>query len=74
MHSKTALLIKIMKFIFGDIETWRRSSKRSEPPIKGHDDISGIDDVLDTIKIAILVARATAPLRDASAIEQAVRP
>ena len=62
-HGETALLIKVMNFNFGDIDAMETKFEEFNLLIKEHDDISGIDNIPDTIKRAILVARAPEPLR-----------
>ena len=58
-HGETALLIKVMNFNFGDIDAMETKFEE----FKEHDDISGIDNIPDTIKRPTLVARAPEPLR-----------
>ena len=55
-HGETTLLIKVMNPNPGDIDALETMTKE-------HDDISGKDSIPDTIKRAILVARAPEPLR-----------
>ena len=62
-HGETTLLIKVMNFNFGDIDDMESEYEELNLLIKDHDDISGIDKLPDTIKRAILVARAPEPLR-----------
>ena len=62
-HAEITLLIKVMNFNFGDIDNVESKFEEFKLVIKDHDDISGKDNVLDTIKRAILVARAPEPLR-----------
>ena len=62
-HGETTLLIKVMNFNFGDIDVMETKFEEFNLLIKDHDDISGIDNVPDTIKRAFLVARAPEPLR-----------
>ena len=62
-HGETALLIKVMNFNFGDIDAMETKFEEFNLLVKEHDDISGIDSIPDTIKRAILVARALEPLR-----------
>ena len=62
-HSETALFIKVMNFNFGDIDAMATKFEEFNLLIKEHDDISGMDNIPDTIKRAILVARALEPLR-----------
>ena len=62
-HGETTLLIKVMNFNFGDIEAMESKFEEFNLLVKEHDDISGIDNIPDTIKRAILVARAPEPLR-----------
>ena len=52
-----------MNFNFGDIDVMETKFAEFNLLIKEHDDTSGIDNVPDTIKRAILVARAPGPLR-----------
>ena len=52
-----------MNFNFGDIDVMESKFEESNLLIKGHDENSGLDNVSDTIKRAILVARAPEPLR-----------
>ena len=52
-----------MNFNYGDNDTTESKFEEFNLLIKGHDDISGVDNVPDTIKRAILVARAPEPLR-----------
>ena len=59
-HGETTLLIKVMNFNFGDIDA---KFEEFNLLIKGHDDISGRDNIPDTIKRAIIEARAPEPLR-----------
>ena len=61
-HGETTLLIKVMNFNFGDIDNMDSRFEEFNLLIKNHDDISGTDNVSDTIKRAILVARAPEPL------------
>ena len=61
-HGETALLIKVMNFNFGDIDAMETKFEEFNLLIEEHDDISGIDKIPDTIKRAILVARAPEPL------------
>ena len=56
-HGETTLLIKVMNFNFGDIDATETKFEEFSLLIKEHDDISGIDNIPDTIKRAILVAR-----------------
>ena len=58
-HGETTLLIKVMNFNFGDVDIMDSKFEEFNLLIKVHDDISGFDNVRDTIKRAILVARAT---------------
>ena len=60
-HGETSLLIKVMNFNFGDIDATETKPEEFNLLIKEHDDISGIDNVPDTIKRAILGARAPEP-------------
>ena len=60
-HGETTLLIKVMNFNFGDIDIMEPKFEEFNLLIKEHDDISGVDIVPDTIKRAILVARAPKP-------------
>ena len=62
-HGETALLIKVMNFNFGDIDAMETKFEEFNLLIEEHDDISGMDNIPDTIKRAILVARAPEPLR-----------
>ena len=62
-HGETTLLIKVMNFNFGDIDATETKFEEFSLLIKEHDDISGIDNIPDTIKRAILVARGPEPLR-----------
>ena len=62
-HGETALLIKVMNFNFGDIDAMETKFEEFNLLIKEHDDISGIDNIPDTIKRAIVVARAPELLR-----------
>ena len=62
-HGETTLLIKEMNFNFGDIDAMETKFEEFNLLIKENDDISGIDNIPDTIKRAILVARAPEPLR-----------
>ena len=62
-HGETAVLIKVMNFNFGDIDAMETKFEEFNLLIKEHDDISGTDKIPDTIKRAILVARAPEPLR-----------
>ena len=62
-YGKTTLLVKVMNFNFGDIDVMESKFEESNLLIKGHDENSGLDNVSDTIKRAILVARAPEPLR-----------
>ena len=62
-HRETTLLIKVMNFNFGDIDDMESKFKEFNLLIKDQDDISGKDNVPDTIKRAILVARAPDSLR-----------
>ena len=62
-HGETALLIKVMNFNFGDIDAMETKFEEFNLLIKEHDDISGKDNIPDTIKRAILVAKAPEPLR-----------
>ena len=62
-HRETTILIKVMNFNFGDIDNLESRFEEFNLLIKDHDDISGKDNVPDTIKRAILVARAPEPLR-----------
>ena len=59
-HGETTLLIKVMNFNFGGIDAMETKFSLL---IKEHDDNSGIDNIPDTIKRTILVARAPEPLR-----------
>ena len=52
-----------MNFNFGDIDVMESKFEESNLLIKEHDNISGLDNVSDTIKRTILVARAPEPLR-----------
>ena len=52
-----------MNFNFGDMDAMETKFEEFNLLIKEHDDISGIVNLLDTIKRAILVARAPEPLR-----------
>ena len=63
-HGETTLLIKVMNFNFGDIDVMETKFEEFNLLIKEHDDISGIDNVPDTIKRAILVARAPKPVHN----------
>ena len=69
-HGETALLIKVMNFNFGDIDAMETKFEEFNLLIKEHDDISGIDNIPDTIKRAILVARAPEPLRTHSQLNR----
>ena len=60
-HGETTLLIKVMNFNFGDIDIMEPKFEEFNLLIKEHDDITGVDIVPDTIKRAILVARAPKP-------------
>ena len=62
-HGETTLLIKVMNPNFGDIDAMETKFEEFNLLIKELDDTSGIDNTLDTIKRAILVARAPEPLR-----------
>ena len=62
-HGETTLLIKVMNFNYGDIDAMETKFEEFNLLIKEHDDISGIDNIPDTMKRAILVARAPDPLR-----------
>ena len=62
-HGETTLLIKVMSFNFRDIDVMESKFEEFNLLIKEHDDIPGIDNAPDTIKRAILVARAPEPLR-----------
>ena len=62
-HGETTLLIKVMNFNFGDINAMEMKFEEFNLLTKEHDVISGIDNIPDTIKRAILVARAPEPLR-----------
>ena len=62
-HGETTLLIKVMNFNFGDIDAMETKFQEFNFLIKEHDDISGMDNIPDTIKRAILVAKAPEPLR-----------
>ena len=62
-QGETTLLIKVMKFSFGDVDAMGTKFEEFNLLIKEHDDISGIDNTPDTIKRAILVARAPESLR-----------
>ena len=62
-HGETALLIKVMNFNFGDIDAMETKFEEFNLLIREHDDISGVDKIPDTIKRAVLVARAPEPLR-----------
>ena len=62
-HGETAHMIKVMNFHFGDTSAMDTKFEEFNLRIKEHDDISGIDNIPDTIKRAILVARAPEPLR-----------
>ena len=62
-HGETAPLIKVMNFNFGDIDAMETKFEGFNLLIKEHDDFSGTDNIPDTIKRAILVARAPEPLR-----------
>ena len=62
-HGETTLLVRVMNFNFGDIEAMESKFEEFNLLVKEHDDISGIDNIPDTIKRAILVARAPEPLR-----------
>ena len=57
-HDETTLLIKVMNFNFGDIDAMETKFEEFNLLIKEHDDISGVDNIPDTIKRAILVERA----------------
>ena len=61
-HGETKVLIKVMNFNFCDIDVMESKFEEFNLLIKEHDDSSGIDIVPDTIKRAILVARAPEPL------------
>ena len=52
-----------MNFNFGDIDAMETKFEELSLLIKEHDDISGVDNIPDTIKRAIPVARAREPLR-----------
>ena len=52
-----------MNFNFGDIDNMESKFEEFNLLYKDPDDISGIHNVLDTIKRAIFVARAPKPLR-----------
>ena len=52
-----------MNYNFGDIDVMESKFEEFNLLIKEHDDISGKDNVPDTIKRAILVARAPEPFR-----------
>ena len=71
-HGERTLLIKVMNFNFGDIDVIETKFEEFNLLIKDHDDISSIDNVPDTIKRAILVARAPEPLRTQFSSEQSV--
>ena len=62
-HGETALLIKVMNFNFGDIDAMETKFKAFNLLIKEMTIISGKDNIPDTIKRTILVARAPEPLR-----------
>ena len=62
-HGETAILIMVMNFIFGDIDAMETKFDEFNLLIKKDDDISGVDNIPDTIKRAVLVARAPEPLR-----------
>ena len=56
-------MIKLMNYNFGDIDVMESKFEEFNLLIKEHDDISGKENVPDTIKRAILVARAPEPFR-----------
>ena len=62
-HDETTLLVKVTNFNFGDIDATETKFEEFSLLIKEHDDISGIDNIPDTIKRATLVARGPEPLR-----------
>ena len=62
-HGETTLLIKVMNFFFGDIDVLESKFEEFNLLIIEHDDMSGTDNIPDTIKRVILVARALEPLR-----------
>ena len=62
-HGESTLLIKEMNFNFGDIDVMETKFEKFNLLIKEHDELSGTDNGPDTIKRAILVARAPEPLR-----------
>ena len=62
-HGETTLLTKVMNDNFGNIDNMESKFEEFNLMIKDHDDISSLDNVPDTIKRAILVARAPEPLR-----------
>ena len=61
-HGVTTLLIKVMNFNFGHIDVMESKFEEFHLLIKEHVDIAGLDIVPDTIKRAVLVARATESL------------
>ena len=62
-HGETTLLIKVLNLNLGDIDAMETKFEEFNLLIKEHDDISGKDNIPDTIKRTILVARAPQPLR-----------
>ena len=62
-HGETTLSIRVMNFNFGDIEAVESKFEEFNLLVTEHDDIPGIDNIPDTIKRAILVARSPEPLR-----------
>ena len=67
-HGETSFLIRVMNFNFGDIEAMESKFEEFYLLVKEHDDISGIDNIFDTIKRAILVARSPELLRTQSVL------
>ena len=71
-HGETTLLIKVMNFNFGDIDVMETKFEEFNLLIKDHDDISGIDNVPDTIKRAFSCGKSTRTIANPIAIEQSV--